>query len=177
MGDFKAVADKLVQDLDSALNNDNENSYLRMSQILDAVSDELREFGQGLTADDMKKLAAKLKGNDPLTTADIEHLRLWIVGDAETYINIENSVQEWKQEVRRLTDEIRIAAVSNPTIQDIFKLQALIRDTDRVVDDLAYFASQKGRVAKFNNAINNLTREDRDLLFGLMNTKLQSKHY
>lgn len=177
MGQFKELVTKLYSDYQSAISKDDENGYVRLSHIVDMVADSLREYAQELTAEELKLLAHKLKGSEPLTAKEIETLRLCIVGDADSYVNIENSVPEWKKELSRVMAEISACSSEDPKVGDVLKLQALLRDADRVIDDLGFYAAQKDRIAKFNTAVENLTQEDRALLFALLNTKLQSKHY
>ncbi|MCC6758643.1 MAG: hypothetical protein IT395_03350 [Candidatus Omnitrophica bacterium] len=177
MGQFKDLVSKLHSDYQTALSKDDENGYVRLSHIVDVVADSLREYAQELTAQEIKLLAHKLKGSEPLTAKEIETLRLCIVGDADSYVNIENSVPEWKKELSRVMAEISGYSSEEPKVGDVLKLQALLRDADRVIDDLGFYAAQKDRVAKFDSAVQHLTQEDRGLLFGLLNTKLQSKNY
>lgn len=178
MGQFKDLVSKLYGDYQAAVSKDDENGYVRLSHIVDVVADSLREYAQELTAEEVKLLAHKLKdSSEPLSAKEIDTLRLCIVGDAESYVNIENSVPEWKKELSRVMAEISAYTAEDPKVGDVLKLQALLRDADRVIDDLGFYAAQKDRVAKFNTAVQNLTPEDRGLLFSLLNTKLQSKNY
>ncbi len=177
MGQFSELVSKLYSDYQAAISKDDENGYVRLSHIVDAVADSLREYAQELTAEEIKLLAHKLKGSEPLTAKEISTLRLCIVGDADSYVNVENSVPEWKKELSRVMAEISRYSSEEPKVGDVLKLQALLRDADRVIDDLGFYAAQKDRLAKFDSAVQNLTQEDRGLLFGLLNTKLQSKNY
>ena len=177
MGQFSELVGKLYKDYEDTVSKDSEDAYVRFSQIVEAAADSLREYAQELTAVEVKQLANKLKGSEPLSSKEIETLRLCIVGDAESYVNIENSVPEWKAELRRVMGQISACTADNPKAIDVLRLQALLRDADRVVDDLTFYAAQQDRVAKFNSAVQNLTPEDRGLLFGLLNTKLESNYY
>ena len=177
MGQFKDLVANLYKDYELSLVKDNEDAYVHLSQIVDEVSDSLREYAQKLSANDIKQLAHKLNSFDPLTLKDIDTLRLCIVGDADSYAHIENSVSEWKSELGRVMSQVSAYTSEDPKVGDVMRLQALLRDADRVVDDLAFYAAQKDRVAKFETAVQNLTQEDRNLLFALLNTKLQSKYY
>lgn len=177
MGQFKDLVTKLYKDYQATMDRDNEDAYIRLSQIVDATTDSLREYTQELNSQEIKKLAQKIKGSDPLSIKDIELLRLCIIGDAESYVNVENSVPEWKTELQRVMTQVSAYTTENPSVADVLRLQALLRDADRVIDDLCFYASQKDRVEKFNTAVQNLTSDDRGLLFGLLNTKFESKHY
>ncbi len=177
MGQFKDLVAGLYKDYEDTLAKDNEDAYVRLSQIVDAVSDSLREYAQEITANDIKHLANKLKSTAVLSQSEIETLRLCIVGDAESYVNVENSVPEWKTELRRVMGQISAYSGEDPKVADVLRLQALLRDADRVIDDLGFYAAQKDRIEKFNIAVQNLSAEDRGLLYGLLNTKLESKYY
>lgn len=177
MGDFKDLIAGLYKDYEETLAKDNEEGYVRLSQIVDLTADSLREYAQDVSAHEIKHLVQKLKGPISLSASDLDLLRLCIVGDAESYVNIENSVPEWKNELHRVMDQVSSYTAENPKVTDVLKLQALLRDADRIIDDLSFYAAQKDRVEKFNAAIKHLGPEDRALLVGLLNTKLQSKHY
>ncbi len=177
MGQFEELVSKLNNDGQEAVLKDDENKYVRLSQIVDAISDSLREYAQEITAEHLQKLSDKLKSESSLSSEDLQLLRMWIVGDAENYINTENSVPEWKKELQRVMREILHFTNDSMPVEDIFKLQALLRDADRVIDDLAFYAAQKDRVAKFDVAVQNLSGEDREFLTALLTTKLKSKYY
>lgn len=177
MGQFNDLVSGLYKDYEATMARDNEDAYIRLSQLVDATNDSLREYTQDLNTQEIKHLAQKLKGSDPLSAKDIDVLRLRIVGDAESYVNIENSVPEWKTELQRVMTQVSSYTTEDPSVADVLRLQALLRDADRVIGDLCFYAAQKDRVEKFNTAVQNLTPDDRGLLFGLLNTKLESKHY
>lgn len=177
MGQFSDLIRQFNNDYENTLKKDNEDAYVRFSSLIDALSDSLREYAQEITADQISGLADKLKEDVPLTEADFVLLKDLIVGDAQSYIDEENNLQDWKNELKRLMGEIGKFSNENPEVKDILKLQALLRDADRVVDDLGFYSGQKDRIQKFKSAKENLTPEDRDLLFGILNTKLKSKYY
>ncbi|MCB9758002.1 MAG: hypothetical protein H6753_06245 [Candidatus Omnitrophica bacterium] len=177
MGQFKDLVTGLYKDYEVTIAKDSEEAYIRLSQLVDATTDSLREYTQDVNAKEIKHLAQKLKGSDSLSRQDIDLLRLCIIGDAESYVNVENSVPEWKNELQRVMTQVSGYTTEDPKVSDVLRLQALLRDADRVIDDLCFYAAQKDRVQKFEAAVQNLTPDDRALLFGLLNTKLESKYY
>jgi len=58
---------------------------------------QVRETLQNLTAAQMEGIIEKLENRKSLTPEEKDYVRSWIVGDAESYLRVENHLQAWLQ--------------------------------------------------------------------------------
>ena len=130
-----------------------------------------------MTGDDIKRVIKKLKGGDVISPADLDLIRLWLVGDADYYLIYEKNFKEWSRELRTVMDDINGCDVDKPDIATVARLRSLFRDASRVVADIFYYAEQKDRIAKFNDATQEIDAEERGILVRLLEQKLKSKEF
>jgi hypothetical protein len=61
------------------------------------------------------------------------------------------------------------------TPQAMARMEATVRDALRVASDIAFFRQQEERTRSFQKDIKQLTREDKQILAGLLERKLKSE--
>jgi hypothetical protein len=127
-------------------------AYNALSFSLKSLKDLCRETLQGLTRQQIEEIIAKLKKNTPLTTQEIETVRLWIVGDVDHYLKIENNYEEWLKEAERLIWEIQKAGAQAMDLQPVIRLQGLVIDLDRTAQDIARYLNDRERIQRFEKA-------------------------
>ncbi len=66
-------------------------------------------------------------------------IRLWIVGDAASYVQMENDYQKWLEELNRLFDVIEELKGQELSLENTYKLQGTARDGIRVIGDIVFF--------------------------------------
>jgi hypothetical protein len=116
-----------------------------------------------------------LKADGPIEPKELELIRLWLVGDAEYYVKTENDFPAWLAELDRLLGvlrQLRSEAVTPPTMA---RMEATVRDAQRVASDVAFFQAQQERVRSFERATTQLNREDKQTLAQLLALKLGSE--
>lgn len=102
----------------------------------------------------------KLEDGQALTTAEHDILEMLVVGEARYYLRVENEVEHWRSELKRLLEELKKQQIAGlDEIDSLMKVRALCREAMRVVPDLAYYFREKERVRSFEQA----TREAIDL--------------
>jgi len=133
----------------------------------------VREVQQGLWANEARATIAKLEKGEQLDACDLDLLRVFLVSDAERYLVVENNYADWIAELRRLMDDLvrRAETVDRHTIAD---LRGVLKDAMRLVPDIRNFLDEKQRVAKFENALNNLDAASRKMLVKLLSEQLAS---
>lgn len=177
MADFNQIINKLGEDYNSAKAKGTADGYSRLSTIFDQLERFLREYIQDLTEEDIKKIVIRLKHNENLTAADLEKVRLWVVGDAENYVNMENNFADWQQELQRIIGEIKALQTPKPDLATACKLRALFRDGAQVITDIFNFVEQRERVKNFLDATRELDAQEREILIKLLEQKLNSTLY
>jgi hypothetical protein len=177
MSDFKEQIKVLNADYQSALTKNDNETYSKFSLNLADAQSAVREYIQEITKDQINAVIGKLKGNQKLSKAEIDYIRLWLVSDAEDYIKHENDLENWKAESKRVMDQINAFQKPNPTFEEASKLRALLVDLTRTTSDINFYLQQKERVEKFNEATHELDSEECELLINLLTSKKNSKDY
>jgi hypothetical protein len=130
---------------------------------------------QAATAKQLAPLITSLKADGPIAPADLELIRLWMVGDAEYYVRAESDFPGWVAELDRLLGVLRQLRSEAVTPSAMARMEATVRDALRVASDIAFFREQEERVRSFQKDIKQLTREDKQTLAGLLERKLRSE--
>jgi hypothetical protein len=146
-----------------------------LSGALATLSDELREQMQAATAKQVAPLLTTLRADGPIGPPELELIRLWLVGDAEYYVRAENDFPGWVAELDRLIGVLRQLRSEAVTPQAMARMEATVRDALRVASDIAFFRQQEERIRSFQKDIKQLTREDKQILAGLLERKLKSE--
>jgi hypothetical protein len=101
-------------------------------------------------------------------------IRLWIVGDAASYVQMENDYQKWLEELNRLFAVIEELKGQDLSLENMYKLQGTARDAIRVIGDIVFFKQQQERINKFENASKNLNSGNKLVLSKILKQKLES---
>jgi hypothetical protein len=146
-----------------------------LSAALASLDDELREQIQAVTATQVMPLIDKLRADGPVGPADLELIRLWLVGDAEYYVKMENNFPAWVSELDRLIGVLRQLREEAMTPSSMSRMEAAVRDALRVASDIAFYRQQEERIRSFQNATRSLSREDKEALADILAQKLHSE--
>ena len=146
-----------------------------LSGALARLKDELREQIQPTTAAEVTPLISLLEADGPIGAKELELIRLWLVGDAEYYVKTENDFSAWVAELHRLLGALRQLRSEAVTPTTMARMEATVRDALRVASDIAFYRQQEERVGSFQNAANQLSRDDKRTLAQLLARKLSSE--
>lgn len=146
-----------------------------LSSSLARLDSELREQIQAVTAAQVSALIEKLKADGPVGPADLEVIRLWMVGDAEYYVQMEKDLPAWLTELDRLIGVLRQLRAEAMTPATMGRMQATIRDALRVTSDIVFYRQQEERVRTFQTTTKSLSREDKRTLAGILAQKFGSE--
>ena len=177
MTDFKKIIAKLNEDYQVAMKRDTPESYSRLSTIFEDLGAYLREQIQQMTRADITKVIDKLKNGLTITPQDKEQIKLWIVGDADYYVKMENNFQDWKNELERLMGAINKCEGATEDVKTALKLRALLRDGARVLSNIFYFVEQRQRVAAFNDSSDEIDAQERAILIRILEQKINSDDF
>lgn len=152
-----------------------EGSLNALSAALASLDDELREQIQAVTATQVTPLIDKLRADGPIGPADLELIRLWLIGDAEYYVQMEKNFPAWVSELDRLIGVLRQLREESMTPSSMSRMEATVRDALRVASDIAFYRQQEERIRSFQNATKSLSREDKQALAEILKQKLHSE--
>ena len=152
-----------------------EGYFNKVTAPLVALGDYLREQMQAETSEKISKIINNLKSDEEITEADLMLIRLWIVGDAASYVQMENDYQKWLEELNRLFGVIEGLKGQDLSLENMYKLQGTARDAIRVIGDIVFFKQQQERINKFENASKNLNSGNKLVLAKILKQKLESE--
>jgi hypothetical protein len=145
-----------------------------ISAALAQLDNELREQIQAITAKQVGPLITALEADAPLAPAELELIRLWVIGDADYYVKMENNLPVWTAELKRLLNALQQMRTENPSPPLMARMEATVRDALRMAGDITFFREQEERVRQFEAAIQKLGREDKRALAQLLAHKMRS---
>jgi hypothetical protein len=177
MLDLREIATRLNRSFNDAEKAGDAASYQRVAAIFSDYEVQLREDVQEMTKGEINKIIQKLETGEKTTKEDLEFIKLWIVGDAEYYVKMENNFNDWLLELKRIIGEINKIKESQPNLETASRLRAILEDGKRVIYDIAFFLEKKERIANFEEATLEIEGEERSLLINLLRNKLKSKEF
>ena len=171
------LLDTMNENFQEALKSGNEEAYLKLSSALDKMRKELRGYAQKSTLPEMKVVLEKLKDEVPLSDEDLEHLKSWIVGDAQHHIETEKNFDKWNKEMQDTIKVISELWSDHPDPERLLKLKTLTQDASKLVGHVAFFIKQRESVKKFNAAIQEIGESERMILMSLLEQKISTSSF
>ncbi len=169
----KAIA-LLYAQSQEALQAQDVGAYSKVRDLVRVLKSQCREFIQLSTMDKIQSIIKKLKHNALLNDEELKIIRLWIIGDASSYIELENSCEDWVKEIERLLVEVKKFETENIDEKKAAQLQALLLDLDRNFSDVSYYLDTKERIKKFEKATESIDANEAKLLADTLTNYLQS---
>jgi hypothetical protein len=134
----------------------------------------IRQAIEQATAEAVAAIIGKLENNQPLNDAEKQTVKLWVVGDAEGYVKMENNFQDWLMEYRRLMDDLADWEGKTGSVQELVEVHGVLEDAIKVADAVAHFLEDRERVARCEAALSNLNAEDNKFIAGMLKSMLDS---
>ena len=177
----KMYEDRIKDQLDEIISykqefgeNTEEGHLNKITSTLTDLEDHIREQIQSVTQPKIETIIKKLKSDSEINDADLMMVRLWIVGDAQGYIEMENDYRGWLLELNRLFGVIEDLKSEELDLEKMYNLSGTVRDTNRVIADIVFFRQQHERVKNYENASQNLNSENKHILADILQNKLDA---
>jgi hypothetical protein len=164
----------MSQAMKEAQSRNNADAYGYVATELVKSKDKILQAIEQATADAVRAIIPKLEKNQPLTAAEQEIVKLWVVGDAEGYVKMENNFQDWRKEYQRLMDTIADWEGRSGSVQELVEVHGVLEDAIKVADAVAHYLDDQERVARCDNALNSLNAEDNQFIAGVLKSMLAS---
>ena len=142
----------MSQAMKQAQADNTSESYGYVATELVKSKDGIRQAIEQATAEAVAAIIGKLENNQPLNEAEKQTVKLWVVGDAEGYVKMENNFQDWLKEYRRLLDVIADWEGKTGSVQELVEVHGVLEDAIKVADAVAHFLEDRERVARCENA-------------------------
>ncbi len=173
MGLIKGIS----QIMKDAQENMSSGEFFRVANVLSEAKDNVREKMQDVTSDKIRAIIKKLKTVGSITPEEIDCIRLWIVGDAESYTKMENNFNDWINEFNRLKDVLSNYENRELSEEDLTNLQGILEDAIRVAADIGNFLEKQERVKHFDEAVKDSNSLDTEILVKVLEDKLRSPEF
>jgi hypothetical protein len=162
------------QAMKQAQADNSSESYGYVATALVKSRNGIRQAIEQATAETVAAIIGKLDNNQPLSDAEKQMVKLWVVGDAEGYVKMENNFQDWLEEYRRLLDVITDWEGKTGSVQELVEVHGVLEDAIKVSDDVAHFLEDRERVTRCEAALSNLNAEDNKFIAGMLKSMLSS---
>lgn len=147
------IIDELNKSIQRTQKQQTATNYQLVQMKLSELSGALREMHQAMTKKQMKQIIQKLDKNQPLAQEEIELIREWIIGDAESYITLEKNFNAWLSLFTRLVKELEEVYHEDINPQKVLELGGLTQIASKLIPSIIYYISEKERVAAFDRAV------------------------
>lgn len=149
------------------------DAFANLETYISNVESYVRETQQALWASEARDAIERLQKREPLTATDKEVIRAFLVSDAEHYVAIENSFPDWIAELKRLTAELtkRAGAIDRESVAE---MRGVLKDAIRLVPDIRNYLDEQRRVEKFEQSLQSLDKDARQMLLRLLKDLLRN---
>ncbi len=149
------------------------DEFERFEKQLARFEASLRETQQELWSAEAETALEHLEKNQPLTPADVEVIRVFLVSDAEHYLAVENNYNDWLDELRRLMDDM-VGRAETPGREPLGELRGVVKDAIRLAPDIRNYLEERRRVEKFNLALHTADPTSRAALARVLKEQLHT---
>ena len=158
---------------ESALNNESSEEFSNVERYVNEIEAYVRAIQQSMWADEARGVIRRLEKSEPLTPADNDVIRAFLISDAEGYVANENNFKDWVAELKRLINDLETRAntIDRDSIADF---RGVLHDAIRLVPDLRNYYTERRRIEKFEQAIATFDKSSREMLHRLLTEKLRS---
>jgi hypothetical protein len=168
---LKGLADSIGRALETL----DAEEFSRLSGVFQGRKSAIREKIQAMTAKDVRGIVKKLEKGHGLTNEEMDLVRRWIVGDAEAYAKMETHFDDWIAEFRRLESVVRQEEETGAEeVPDLLRVQGILEDASRIAINLGHCLETQERIRRFEQATEDPSRMDRNLIVQILKLKLSS---
>ena len=160
--------------MQDVLSNLDSCSMMRLTAELNTVKDCLRESMQQDTKSEIERVIDKIEKAQQLTEEEKSLLHLWIVGDADTYIKMENNYNDWLNDLNRIAATISSSDTENIGKTEYLQAHGLLEDAIRTSADISNYLDKKERLEKFQTATEVIDSDEAKVLVDMLRAKIAS---
>jgi len=157
---------------DAAASND-VDLFEKLNLYLQELQSELRDYLYVST--DLKALIAKLQRGDDLTPEERGLLKVWVVEDAEKYMQMEDHFKGWMDDLERLVGDVGKLADAELDFEAIGRIRAVLYSANRVLSDIMFYLRAAQRVENFNESLEEFDESRRTTLVTILKSRLAAK--
>jgi hypothetical protein len=153
MADNQDVGAKLAETLglaDRCFQAENSEGYEALNEGLEELETAAKKSFESHT--DYKTVLAKLEKGLPLTSDEMNTLKLLMVGDADYYLKYDDDFERSESSLKAIVELIRKMQAGALDVDGLMHLRVLCHEASTVARPTAFYLEQKERVRKFEEA-------------------------
>ena len=177
MADMPSLFQRVQQGFEGIAGGGDSATYGKLAHAMSYLKESLREHIQSKTSADIEAIIGKLRSDKAIAPEEMQIVKLWIVGAAESYVTHENNFNDWIAELKRISGEFKRLDAAKLEVAQAFYAQALLMDAIRVAWDVHHYLEQQERLGKFMESTKELDAEERKLLADILARKLASPDF
>ncbi len=147
--------------------------FEQFERQLNQLDTACREVQQAMWAAEARTTIEHLESGGPLTPADQEVIRTFLISDAEHYLAMENNYSEWLREMQRLLNDLA-ARAGHVDRRSIAEIRGVIKDALRLAPSIRNYLEERHRIQRCTTALDSLDRRSRELLARILKDDLES---
>ncbi len=174
--DVDKQINELTKIATQSFKKETEANYLKFQKHVQDLEGLARETFQAKLDTMYWPILEKLEEGRALTTAEHNILELLMVGEAKYYLQYEHELEHWRNELKRLMEEIqKQQATGLDEIDSLMRIRAISREALRVLPDMAYYFHERERVRNYENVTRDaIDVETRRALANLIKDMMES---
>lgn len=167
----------ITEVMGSACDQMQSGDFQKAASTLSGMNSMVREELQRETSATMQKIIKNLKKGKTVSRDDLELIKMWLIGDASAYIELENNFNDWIEEFKRLKGVLRRYEGKDAALKDLYSLRGIFEDAIRVSYDIVNYLEKKERIEKFENATRDIKNLKSYVLVGILEGSLGSPDF
>ncbi|MBZ0252247.1 MAG: hypothetical protein K8I02_02815 [Candidatus Methylomirabilis sp.] len=149
--------------------------YEKLNLYLQDLQSELRDHLYASTAEQLVAILPRLQRGETMSAADRALLRVWVVEDAEKYMQMEGHFKAWVGEFEEILNSMLALRDAELDMANVGTLRALGYSGMRVLSDIMFYLRAARRVENFNRSLEEFTEQNRATLVAVLKRQLEKK--
>jgi len=152
-----------------------DGAFQQAASLVSDAKHVVREEMQRNTSSKIETIIEHLQSGESIAADEVAIMKAWIVGDAESYTEMENNFHDWLSEYDRLEEQLARYEGKDCSSTDLSRLHGILEDATRISYDIATFLEKQARMKRFDSAVaDGLDEDERDILARALTEKLRS---
>ena len=177
MTDLKEFRERAAGFFKDAQEKSEAGLYQQLGALFSTYEDRFREQAQKVSREKILTVIPRIESGGDISDEERTLVEMWIVGDAEYFVERKNSYPVLTGELKRIMDEVDNLSDQDPGIEGLTRLHALLEEGTRIIYAIAFFLEKKERIANFRAAIARLGADEREYLSGILKDKAKSVEF
>jgi len=167
---------KKVSDiLEEVIKKEKAELYYKTHSLLRYYEDFIDDEIERTLQDRINEIIKKIEDFSDLDVNDINTIRIYLTGEKKLYDRLKNDYKNLKRKLKEYTVKFKKMEHRDSSIENMMKLKRLLKDTIKIVDEIAYFLELKEKFEKYSGFVENLSKVDNRKILKVLKKELNRK--